>query len=152
MRALFVIHRWGGIVLGPLMLLWCLSGAVMLWVPYPSLNEAQRQAGLAPLDLAACCRMAAAVSEGAGVEMLAGRPVLRQRGGAVDLSTGRRLTGISPRQVRAVAEGYAAGNHLEGGLVRLDSVSRDVWTVSGEFNPDRPLYKARFGDGTELYI
>lgn len=38
-RAAFLIHRWLGIGLGALMLLWCLSGMVMLWKPWPQPDE-----------------------------------------------------------------------------------------------------------------
>jgi hypothetical protein len=33
------LHRWLGLILGPAVLLWFLSGVVLLWVPYPSLTE-----------------------------------------------------------------------------------------------------------------
>lgn len=43
-------HRWLGIVLGLLVLLWFGSGIVMMYVPYPALTQQERMAWLTPLD------------------------------------------------------------------------------------------------------
>ena len=56
-RLLFLIHRYLGIALGVLMVVWCLSGIVMMYVPYPSLERDMRFAGLAPLGAVPCCTM-----------------------------------------------------------------------------------------------
>ena len=49
-RWIFLIHRYGGLGLSLLMLMWCLTGIVMRYVPYPSLRESERIAGLPPID------------------------------------------------------------------------------------------------------
>ena len=54
-RALILIHRYVGIAVGLLMAVWCLSGVVMMYVPYPRLSEEQRVGGLAQIDWRACC-------------------------------------------------------------------------------------------------
>lgn len=41
-RILHLLHRWLGIALGVVVLLWFLSGLVMLFVAYPHLDEEQR--------------------------------------------------------------------------------------------------------------
>jgi uncharacterized iron-regulated membrane protein len=41
-RYLFALHRWMGVTLGLLMLLWCLTGIVMIWQPYPSTTLGDR--------------------------------------------------------------------------------------------------------------
>jgi uncharacterized iron-regulated membrane protein len=38
LRTTFLAHRYLGIGLGVLMLTWCLSGIVMMFVPYPALK------------------------------------------------------------------------------------------------------------------
>lgn len=43
-------HRWLGIALGLLVLLWFGSGIVMMYVPYPALTQQERMTWLAPLD------------------------------------------------------------------------------------------------------
>ena len=66
MRALFFIHRYLGIAVGLLMVMWCLSGIIMMYVPYPQLTEESRLGHLAPIDWRPCCtiRGHAAPSEG----------------------------------------------------------------------------------------
>src|SRR5882757_8426027 len=50
MRPLIFIHRWLGISFCLLFVMWFASGIVMHFVAFPSLTEAERFAGLAPLD------------------------------------------------------------------------------------------------------
>ena len=45
-RWLVVLHRYLGVAVGLLMLMWFATGAVMLFVPYPSLPESERLAAL----------------------------------------------------------------------------------------------------------
>ena len=52
MRALTLVHRWLGIACAPLFALWFASGIVMHFVPFPALTEAERFAGLGPIELA----------------------------------------------------------------------------------------------------
>ena len=48
-RFLLLFHRWSGIALGLLFTVWIGSGLVMLYVPFPTLTEAERLARLPPL-------------------------------------------------------------------------------------------------------
>lgn len=50
MGAIVLSHRWLGIAFCLLFAMWFASGIVMHFVPFPSLTEAERFAGLAPLD------------------------------------------------------------------------------------------------------
>jgi len=50
---LVVIHRWLGIGLGPLLVMWFATGIVMHFVPFPSQSQSERVAGLSPLTLEA---------------------------------------------------------------------------------------------------
>ena len=47
MRALVLIHRWLGVAFCLLFAMWFASGMVMHFVPFPSLEENERVAGLA---------------------------------------------------------------------------------------------------------
>src|SRR5580698_2746565 len=51
MKALVVLHRWLGIGFCLLFAMWFASGIVMHFVPFPSLAEAARFAGLLPIDM-----------------------------------------------------------------------------------------------------
>lgn len=162
-RFLFLVHRYLGIALGVLMVMWCISGIVMMYVPYPSLAADDRLRGLEPLNANACC-----VLEGEDfpaddtklssfhVEMLGGHPVLRLAGPnprTYDLTTGSAIAGIGADEARAVARAYAA-SHGIAGVARVDGrILWDQWTVGG-FRADRPLYRIAFDDvaRTELYV
>ncbi|MGY4343865.1 hypothetical protein ACVWXM_000329 [Bradyrhizobium sp. GM7.3] len=50
MRAIVLLHRWLGIAFCLLFAMWFATGIVMHFVPFPSLTEAERFAGLGPLD------------------------------------------------------------------------------------------------------
>jgi hypothetical protein len=154
-RTLLLIHRYVGIGIGLLMLMWCLSGIVMMYVRYPELPDARRLAALRPLDLNGCCaagldptRTVARLN----IEMLAGHPVMRviQTGPArlIDLSDGKPIEHITADQALSVALTYS----VNPGAPTL--IDHDQWTVSGGFGHDRPLYRFAFDDPdrTQLYV
>ncbi len=87
-RWIFILHRWAGIVLCLPMLMWCLSGMVMMYVSYPLLPQAERMAGLTPLDWRGCCHLPSAMPAHLGIGMLHGRPVLFGGRAPWDLRTG----------------------------------------------------------------
>jgi hypothetical protein len=156
-RWLVVTHRYLGVALGGLMLLWCLSGMVMLFVAYPSVSQDERLARLPRIDWAHCCVIDGAAPAGApvraaSIEQLAGAPVLRLRlEGArervIDLSNGHPVPGATRLDALAVAEAW-------GQPASLTPVVRDQWTVSGEFNRGRPFWRVRLADpaATDLYV
>ena len=161
-RYLFLTHRYLGIAVSLLMVMWCLSGAVMMYVSYPRLSASLRQSALAPLDLGGCCAAPAAISpeslvEGARMEMAAGRAVaLLQIGGrreAIDLKTGQHAV-FSPEQAADVAREFAAHERLPLKFNAAEIVNDDQWTVAGDFRADRPLYKFSWDDPrrTDLYV
>ena len=41
-RMLFWLHRYLGIAVGALMAMWCISGVIMMYVAYPSLDDGTR--------------------------------------------------------------------------------------------------------------
>ncbi|WP_411288047.1 PepSY domain-containing protein [Phenylobacterium sp.] len=149
-------HRYLGVGVGALMLLWCLSGVVMLFVHWPEVREDQRVAGLAAIGGAACCRFGATIGdaqtvEAARVESAAGRPVLRLDGQVViDLTTGAPVEAFSAADARAISQAFAPG----AAIAAVTAVDSDQWTVTGYFNARRPFWRVRLGDParTELYV
>src|SRR5271156_6535449 len=82
MRVVLLLNRYLGIAVGTLMLLWCLSGVVMMYVSYPALDASVRLKHLAPIDWSGCCKSAGfapASADQSEVEMLDGVPVLTSR-------------------------------------------------------------------------
>jgi len=164
-RALILVHRYVGIVVSLLMVAWCLSGFVMMYVGFPQLEEQERVAGLAPLDLQDCCndplvldQLGEAAVAAFSVEMLAGQPVLKVRNGfdglILSLKTGSLVEHLEADNALAVAADYQRGHAINGNPVLLARVDQDQWTVSGEYDGDRPLYHIAFGDpaGTHVYV
>ncbi|HTB88288.1 MAG TPA: hypothetical protein VK743_10065 [Steroidobacteraceae bacterium] len=159
-RSILLLHRYLGIAVGALMVMWCLSGVVMMYVGYPALGESVRLAHLQPMAWRDCCNVADTLRAGfslrhLSIEMLNGKPVLfsGEDSRPIDLSTGSWVEGISAEQAGEVAKRFAAGDSPPAPrLLRL--IDRDQWTVSGEFNSERPLYLFSLADaaGTELYI
>ena len=43
-RLILLLHRYLGIAVGALMVMWCLSGIVMMYVSYPALRESASRA------------------------------------------------------------------------------------------------------------
>lgn len=144
--------------MGLLMLLWFLSGVVMLFVRWPEVTEAERVAGLPPITWGQCCAFGDAQDvrqvEQATVEDLAGRPVLRFDGEALDLTTGRPIHGVSPAEAARVAQAYAAAHGVRGRPGPPQMVTRDQWTVTGYFNARRPFHLFHFDDParTDIYV
>ncbi len=58
LRLVLLIHRYLAVAVGLVMAMWCLSGFVMMYQPFPSFTAAERLAGLAPLRLEKCCQTA----------------------------------------------------------------------------------------------
>jgi PepSY-associated TM region len=160
MRLLLLAHRYLGIAVGLLMVMWCLSGAVMMYVSYPALIERVRLEHLAPLDWRECCKISAVLGmESAGhsqIEMLAGRPVLftgsPDSPRPIDLLSGTIVAHISVDQAASVARIFS-GRAVDAPRL-LGLIGGDQWTVSGDFNADRPLFHFALDDEarTELYV
>jgi len=178
-RLLFLLHRYLGIAVGMLMAMWCLSGVVMMYVSYPTLDARTRLAHLTPIDWHHCCQVSTSMLGDTDpvppfrIEMLAGRPVLELQHGRrsarlIDLSTGMRIDQISATQAVSVAAPYtraptpaegaagaAGGSEITAGAPRLiDEVDFDQWTLEGISPADRPLYhfELRDGQGGEVYV
>jgi hypothetical protein len=159
-RWILLLHRYLGIAVGALMVMWCLSGVVMMYESYPALDENVRLRALQPIAWRDCCKIADALGADFSpkriwIEMLGGRPVLfsGEESRPIDLSTGSLVEGISADQAAEVAKSFAA-SHSPTAPRLLGLVDRDQWTVSGEFNSARPLYHFGLADeaGTELYV
>lgn len=162
---LLVAHRYLAIAVGALMTLWCLSGFVMMYQGYPRLTEAERIAGLAPLDFTGCCRALElpfaddAQAPEWRVEMLLDKPVLRvaatsaaPMAATFDLTTGARVPELSVEQVRQVAAEYAARHGL-GAAQAPEPLEIDQWTIQTA-RRYRPIYRVELAGagGSEIYV
>jgi hypothetical protein len=166
MRWLFLAHRYLGIVLGVLMAMWCLTGVVMMYVPYPGMPDEVRLAALESIDWGECCAIDSLglsdtdIISHFEVEMLGERPVLRltpeglhTAGRLIDLRDGVVLPGVSHAQALSVASliGRIGGHRNSPRYSGL--IDYDQWTVSGA-RFDRPLFRFLLDDDakTQLYV
>ncbi len=143
------------------MALWFASGAVLHFVPFPSLSESERLEKGARINLSRVQVTPAAVlglAPGANRLRLVdvtGRPVyiLQPFDGhvlAVAADTGQPLPVLSGNDAREIAMAFQGANatRVEGPLIY------DQWTVAQEFNPFRPFFRVSFSDAarTALYV
>lgn len=166
-RLVFLAHRYLGIVVGILMVVWCLSGIVLMYVSYPSLPEGRRVAALEPLELEQCCVMEGGRNSIGGntriasarIEMLAGVPIadVKAWGGArelIDLRSGQRISGLSWQQAATVAAEYARLWRLPPTASQVRKLAWDQWVTSEEYDENRPYYKFSYDDParSDLYV
>jgi hypothetical protein len=161
-RLILLLHRYLGIGVGVLMVMWCLSGVVMMYVSYPALAESARLEALEPIAWSGCCKIPEAqrtslkTAGGSTIEMLAGGPVLflgaSQDVRPIDLLAGSWIENVTALQATEIARRFTVGAQAEPQVLGL--IDHDQWTVSGDFNSQRPLYRLALGDaaGTELYV
>ena len=166
-RQLHLWHRWLGIAIGLLVLLWFGSGIVMMYVPYPSLTEQERMAWLAPID-GAKVRLSAwdawqasaqpGVPDAVRLNTVAGRPAYHFQS-AGGLHSVWADTGAVMRVTGSVAIGTAAGAGPTSGARPaaappvVEQIELDQWTF-GRVAAHRPLYRVDTGDaaGSVLYV
>jgi uncharacterized iron-regulated membrane protein len=141
-RVLIVIHRWMGIILGLVMLMWCLTGFVMMYTAYPSLDEDSRLAALAPLD------GQSPVVRGVLPQSIIGRFQVEMMGDRSIV----RVDGEGPRPTDL--DLLAVARRFDRRATLLDSkMERDQWTVSGDVRgPPFAKYALNDGKGTWLYV
>jgi hypothetical protein len=168
MRLLLLIHRYLGIAVGVVMAMWCLTGFVMMYMRFPSLDSELRLRSLEPISWQACCdldklatQFGVDVADGFSVEMTAGRPVLQVamsqgRQFLVDLRNGERIERIDEATAMTVAVrfGESLSANASATPQYLGAIDADQWTVQGQLRSDRPLHHFALNDvrGTELYV
>jgi hypothetical protein len=157
-RGLSWFHRWTGVGLCLLFVLWFASGAILLFVPFPSLGDQDRLARGEPVNLAAVTvAPAQALAGGAALRLIAvdGRPVYVARTPegvlrAVDAATGRSAAPVDAARAAAIA-----GRFGQAPVTAVSTPLRhDQWVAHNRFDPWRPLYRASLDDGrgTQLYV
>lgn len=154
-RVLVYGHRWLGIVLGPLFIVWFASGIVMMYARMPELETEERLARLPPVNPASIRMPPPAEFQSAAtltITTVEGRPVYRAApaGRSVFADTGDPVPPVDADQAIRIARAFVGG-HL---AVRYEDrlLDADQWSfgVRGRM----PLYRIAVEDdsGTRLYI
>ena len=159
-RWLTWFHRWAGVVLCLVVLLWFISGAVLHFVPFPALGDEERYERGPGIDLARLSvTPATALAQVPGASALRlvgllGRPeyaLLSKHGWvAVAGDTGERLPPVDSTTAKHIAEAFGSAP-----TARVDGpIEYDQWIVHQHFDAHRPFYRVRLQDptATELYV
>ena len=160
-QALIFVHRWLGVVLCLLFLLWFPSGFVMMYWDYPSIRPADRLAHLTPLDAATIRLSPAEAAAKAEVEpsgsirltTFAGRPVYRFGGrdsAVVYADTGDEQIEISQDEVARIAQMWSGQSVKAARVEAVDEA--DQWTLQNRIRDLQPLWKFSWPDGQQLYV
>src|SRR5215467_5956627 len=161
-QTLIFVHRWLGVVLCLLFLLWFPSGFVMMYWDYPSVRPADRPAHLAALDPATIRFSPAEAAAKAEVDAtgsvrlttFAGRPIYRFGGrgdsAVVYADTGEEQIEITQNDVARIAEMWS-GQSVKA--ARVEAVEQsDQWTLQIRVRDLQPLWKFSWPDGQQLYV
>ena len=167
MRALVLIHRWLGVAFCLLFAMWFASGMVMHFVPFPSLEENERVAGLAsfsPQKITVAPREALKALDVHKVRRMrlaavGDKPVyiaMRNDGtlAALDANSGKTLV-VTEALVLASARAHAPSRGLDpAGATIAAHALHDQWSVPNGFDAHRPLYRVALNDvaDTRLYV
>lgn len=160
-RQLHLLHRWLGIGIGVLVLLWFGSGIVMMYVPYPALSKQERMAWLAPLNSTQIKVNAWDAWQSIGqpgvpatvkINTVAGRPAYhflseeRWWSAWADLGTPLQVTD-------AIAQASAWMASPEARSLAVEQIDLDQWTF-GSVSVHRPLYRVQADDVADsvLYV
>ena len=157
-RTLVYTHRWMGIAIGGLFVVWFASGIVMIFARMPDLNQAERVARLAPIDPASIRIAPGAVADEAArltLTTLEDRPVYRVIAGrsqpTVFADTGEVLPPLSADRAVAIARAFAGNDRFD---VHYDQrlVDADQWTFG--VRSQMPVHRVAVDDdqGTRLYV
>ena len=162
--ALIYTHRWAGIVLTAVFVIWFFSGVVFMYVGMPTLPAEERLRRMEPLDLSA---LAVSPSEAAArigmessrvrVAMRDGRPVYRFHAGRdwrmVYADTGEPLEAMSADEAMALMRRFVPEH---AATMRHETLltDSDQWTLQSLIRNQMPMHRIALGDeaGTEYYV
>jgi uncharacterized iron-regulated membrane protein len=159
-RATVILHRYLGIAIGLLMVMWFVSGIVMMYVPYSRVQEKERLHFQPPISWQACCQYGTLADQAqitrVQVENHLGTPALRLRApgqldSLFDLAQGARVP-IDADTARKVVLN-AAPNVIGRPATVVDyaQVPLDQFTI-GRAQRDRPLHRFEFDDPDKTII
>jgi len=155
-RTLVISHRYLGIAVGILMLLWFASGIVMMYVGFPRFTEQDRMSALAPISWQACCHIADGLIPDdqqfyrVQIESLVGVPILRlsrppRPDAVIDLARGVGLRRFDITDAETIALDAATRMVGSASIVSATTIDEDQWTI-GRYRRDRPLHRFTLDD------
>ena len=163
-RTLIVVHRWLGVALCALFLLWFPSGIGMMYWDFPSVSAADRldrspaldaaTIRLSPSEAYARLNLDEAPPPQIRLDTFDGRPAYRFRFGGDDAivyaDTGEEQVDVPRAMIDRAASAWVRQPVGAARVERLEEV--DQWTVQGAFSRLSPLWKYSWPNGEELYV
>jgi len=167
MKVLVLLHRWLGVGFCLLFAMWFASGIVMHFVPFPSLTETERFAGLLPIDVA---RLRHGPDEAVAASHIKDarrvRLIQRPDGPAYIISGSSKPTAVHATDLPSaavtsepvaleIATAHAQQRGIDAARADIAGVADyDQWSVPNGYDDHRPLYRVALNDpaGTELYV
>jgi hypothetical protein len=157
------VHRWLGVALCLIFLLWFPSGIGMMYWDFPSVSPADRLTRSPALDPTTVVLSPAQAAARLGAQpspvqlrlnTFDGRPVYRFRTGRgetlVYADTGERQGDVSTEMMRRIASAWTGQSASAANVEAIEDV--DQWTVQGALRNLRPLWKYSWPNGEQLYI
>ena len=162
-QSIIFVHRWVGVVLSVLFLVWFLSGIGLMYWDFPSVRLEDRLERAPALDASlirvspadAAARVSASEWAPALLTTFDGRPAYRFGAGRgrqaiVYADTGEPQHDVSKAMVDRIASAWSRQSIA---LARVESVDDvDQWTVQLRLSDVKPLWKYSWPDGQQIYV
>jgi hypothetical protein len=162
-RSLIFIHRWLGVALCALFLLWFPSGIGMMYFPMPSVTAADRLQRLPALDASRVTMSPAEAAAKLGVNAddlrlssFDGRPAYRVGDGRGDggpvlyADTGEEQGEISIDLVQRIASTWTGQPVSTASVEEVRDV--DQWTLQTRLGELSPVFKYSWPNGEQVYV
>jgi hypothetical protein len=162
-RSLIFVHRWLGVVLCLVFLVWFVSGIGMMYWTYPTVSARDRIERTPALGPATIKLSPAEAFKAIGgddppsqirLNTFDGRPVYRfgARGGQqiVYADTGEEQFEVPIDMVHRAAASWTGQSATTAAIEELNEP--DQWTLQGRFADRAPLYKFSFPNGDQVYV
>ena len=162
-RSAIFLHRWLGVALCLLFLLWFPSGIGMMYWDFPGVTAADRLERAAPLDPDAIRLSPAEAYASLGLidppaqvtlNSFDGRPVYRFRDrdgeSIVYADTGEQQIEIPDAMLLRIASAWTRQPSAGAAVSAVTEI--DQWTVGGALRALRPLWKYSWPNGEQVYV
>ncbi len=163
LKIVIFVHRWLGVALCLIFLLWFPSGIGMMYWDFPSVSTADRLERSPVLDPASIrvSPLEAYNTLGGvppatqvGLNTFDGRPAYRVRAGRdetiVYADTGETRGEVTREMVDRIASRWTRQPVSAARIDRVEDV--DQWTVQGALRSRRPLWKYSWPNGEQVYV
>lgn len=162
-RSLIFVHRWLGVALCVLFLIWFPSGIGMMYWTFPDVSDADRlerapaldpsQVRLSPAEAYATLGDADPPRQ-VRLTTFDGRPAYRFAAGfgerIVFADTGEEQGEVSMLAVRRMASAWTGQPSQDADIERIEEV--DQWMVQQNLRDLRPLWKFSWPNGEQVYV